>query len=459
VEHARIDSRRATGNTSLPRGRLAAYSIAELPVSMISTSIALFLPAFYTQDLGLGMAAVGAVLMIARFWDVFTDPVIGYLSDRTRSRFGRRKPWVVGAMPLAMLAIYHLYFPPENPSNAYLLGWIVLFWLGWTLFNIPYFAWGAELSTAYTERTRITGWRTMAGLVGTVLALAVPAVSQQLFGWGGHTGEIMWLVGIIALVLMPLCTGAAAAAVPERSDFVPARMNVWAGLRIMWSNAPFRRLLFAFSFSSLAVGLTTPLFVLFVAHIILEPTAAPKVVLCYFAGNLIGVPLWIWLAGRTDKHITWLCSISLMGVAFPQFVWLGPGDVALAALLLFVIGIGGGNTQVVPSSMKADVIDLDALESGEDRAGLFFAAWSTATKVVAALGVGISMPILAWFGFDPTIVNAPEHLRAFQLYFSLSPPVFYLLSAMLVIGYPITRNSHRLIRERLEAARRATDGR
>lgn len=447
-----------TRNAPLPRGRLAAYSVAELPVSMISTSVALFLPAFYTQDLGLGMAAVGTVLMLARFWDVFTDPLIGYLSDRTRSRFGRRKPWVVAALPLAMLAVYQLYFPPADPGNGYLLGWVVLFWLGWTLFNIPYFAWGAELSSAYAERTRITGWRTMAGLIGTVLALAIPALSQQLFGWGGRTSEIMWMIGIIALVLMPLGIGSAAVLVPERNDFVPARMNVWAGLKIMWSNAPFRRLLFAFSFSSLAVALTTPLFVLFVAHIILEPTAAPKVVLCYFAGNLLGVPLWMWLANRTDKHITWLCSISLMGLVFPQFVWLGPGDVALTALLLFVIGIGGGNTQVVPSSMKADVIDLDSVESGEDRAGLFFAAWSTATKVVAALGVGISMPILAWFGFDPKIVNDPEQLRAFQLYFSLSPPLFYLLSALLVIGYPITRQSHGAIRARLAAARTPSAG-
>jgi len=442
------------GRVVIPRRQLFSYSVAELPASMLSTSIALFLPAFYTQELGLGMAAVGGVLMLARFWDVVTDPVVGYLSDRTRSRIGRRKPWVIAGIPLMMIAVLELFFPPASPGNGFLLGWIMLFWLGWTLFNIPYFAWGAEHSSSYIERTRVTGWRTMAGLLGTVMALAVPALSQALFGWGGRTGDIMLMVGVAALVLIPVCMGTAVALVPERNDFVPATMNVWAGLRIMWSNAPFRRLLFAFSLSSLAVSLTTPLFVLFVSHIILEPTAAPRVVLGYFLGNLVGVPFWVWLARRTDKHVTWLCSISLMGLAFPQFIWLGPGDAWLAAALLFIIGIGGGNTSVVPSSMKADVIDLDSLESGEDRAGLFFAAWSTATKVVAALGVGISMPILAWFGFDPKIVNSPEDLRAFQLYFSLSPPVFYLLSAALIVGYPITGKTHAAIRERLLAARK-----
>ncbi len=418
-------------------------------MSMVATSVSLFLPAFYTQELGLGMAGVGAILMLARFWDVVTDPVIGFLSDRTRLRAGRRKPWMVAAVPLVMVAVYNLYFPPADVSSGFLLGWIMVFWLGWTLFNIPYFAWGAELSPSYAERTRITGWRTVAGLLGTLLAIAVPAASQLLFGWGGRNAEIMWLIGAGALLLMPLCVAVAAWRVPERFDFVPATLRVWAGVRIMWRNAPFRRLLFAFMFSSLAVSLTTPLFVLFVAHVILEPSAAPQVVLFYFVGNLLGVPLWVWLARRTDKHITWLCSISLMGVMFPQFIWLGPGDLVLVGALMFVLGIGGGNTQVVPSSMKADVIDLDSLESGQDRAGLFFAAWSTATKVVAALGVGISMPVLAVLGFDPTVVNSPEDLRAFQVYFSLSPLAFYLLSGFLIIGYPIDEAGHARIRRRL----------
>ena len=419
-------------------------------MSMVSTSVSLFLPAFYTQDLGLGMASVGAILMLSRFWDVLTDPIIGYLSDRTRLAMGRRRPWILAAVPLVMISVFCLYLPPEDAGPGFLLAWIMVFWLGWTMFNIPYFAWGAELTPRYVERTRITGWRTMAGLVGTLLAIAAPAASQAVFGWGGRNAEIMSMIGVIALVLMPVCIAVAATGVPERSDFVPARMKVWAGLAIMLGNAPFRRLLFAFVFSSLAVSLTTPLFVLFVAHIILEPTAAPQVVLFYFFGNLIGVPLWVWLAARTDKHVTWLCSISLMGITFPQFVWVGPGDVAAAQLILFIIGIGGGNTQVVPSSMKADVIDLDRLRSGEDRAGLFFAAWSTATKVVAALGVGISMPILAWFGFDPTVVNPPEQLESFQRYFSLSPLVFYVLSALLIVRYPITRQTHSSIRAELE---------
>lgn len=438
-------------NSPLSKGRLFAYSIAETPMTMASVVVVVFLPTFYTQDLGFSMAGVGMVLMLARFWDVVTDPVIGFLSDRTSTPIGRRKPWIIGSIPLVMVAVYQLFFPPEGFDLQHLLLWIMVLWLGWTFFNIPYFAWGAELSSRYSERTRITGWRTMAGLIGTLLAILLPAGSEEFFSWGGQIGESIFLVGVVALCLTPLCVITTSVLVPDNPKFVPAQRKILPGLKIMLSNAPFRRLIAAFMLTSGAASLVAPLFVMFVNHVIVDPTAGAKVVLCYYSGSLAGIPLWVWLAGKTDKHISWLVSIALMAVIYPQYMWLGEGDLLLAMGLNFVLGLGGGNVSVVATSMKADVIDLDSLESGEDRAGLFFAAWSTATKLVGALGVGISLPVLGWFGFDPSVTNGPGELLALRMWIALAPVALLVLAAALMLRYPIDRARHNEIRAQLDA--------
>ena len=195
----------------------------------------------------------------------------------------------------------------------------------------------------------------------------------------------MFLVGIMALILIPPCVLTAVFLVPEKLNIAPVKNDMLPRQAIMWSNKPFRRLVIAFICYSGSAALIAPLFVMLVIHIIEDPTAGAKVVLGYFAGNLVGIPLWIWVAEKTDKHIRWLLSILLMVIVYPQyFFWPGAGDLVLAMGLNFMLGLGGGNINVVPASMKADVIDLDTLESGQDRAGLFFAAWSTATKKVTA---------------------------------------------------------------------------
>ena len=417
-------------------------------MQMVSLPMGVFLPAFYAQELGLGLAAVGMILMAARLWDVVTDPVIGYLSDRTKTRIGRRKPWILASVPLVMLSVHQLFAPGESVSNAYLLVWTMLLWLGWTLFNIPYYAWGAELSSGYAERTRITGWRTMLGFCGGMAAVLFPAVSQMFLDYGGTSGETLDMIANVVVWMMPICTILLLAKVRERPNFVPPKIEILPGLKVMWANAAFRRLLFAYIACTTGSALGSPVIVIFFDHVIGDPTVTPMVLMGYFVASLAGVPLWVWLAGKTDKHLTWLIALSVLALTFPGFLFLGEGDVLLGAGLMFLVGIAS-NFAVVPVSMKADVIDLDRLQSGENRAGVFFAAWSTATKLAMALGVGISMPMLEMLGFDPRIANPPEQLFALRAWFSFAPPAFYIVAAAVLLGYPITRSKHREIQAQI----------
>ena len=155
-----------------------------MPVMMSIFPAIVFIPRFYASDVGVPLAMVGMFILIARIVDVFTDPLMGYISDRTRTRIGRRRPWVILATPIMMLSIYRLYMPPEGVDGWYMFGWMVLLGIGTTMMLIPYYAWGAELSTDYNERSRVTGWRAGLGAFGQLTAQAVPAAALFFFAVG-----------------------------------------------------------------------------------------------------------------------------------------------------------------------------------------------------------------------------------------------------------------------------------
>ena len=154
----------------LSPGVKLAYSALLIPTSMLHAPALSIIPALYAKYSAVSFTAIGLILILTRSLDAITDPLVGYCSDRIETGMGLRKPWIIASVPLVMIAVYNLFLPPEDVDQLFLLIWIMVLWFGWTLFNIPYFAWGAELTPDYVERTRVTGWRTMAGLLGTLLA-------------------------------------------------------------------------------------------------------------------------------------------------------------------------------------------------------------------------------------------------------------------------------------------------
>ncbi|MFZ9634297.1 MAG: MFS transporter, partial [Alphaproteobacteria bacterium] len=143
----------------LPARILLAYGAPALPAAMLGLPMLVYLPGFWAETMGLGLATTGAMLLLARLWDGVTDPVVGHLSDRTRGRLGRRKPWLAASLPLVLAGAWMLFRPPEGAGAAYLLAWSFVLYLGWTMMQVPHQAWGAELSEDYAARARVAAWR------------------------------------------------------------------------------------------------------------------------------------------------------------------------------------------------------------------------------------------------------------------------------------------------------------
>lgn len=415
------------------------FGLPEFAVYLAVIPMALYLPFFYSRDLGLDIADIGLLLMVARISDVITDPLIGWLSDRTKTRWGRRKPRMVGGAPIMMIAAYQLFAPSVTVTNTYLLVWSVVLWFGWTLINIPYFAWGAELSDDYHERTRITGWRQAFGFAGNISVLLVPVASSQLFDYGGVPKESLIVIGGMVLVLLPLLIGLTIWRLPERKIVAPVEVPVLKNLRAMLSNGSFLILFFGFTLMSLGTTAIGTLFMLFATFAMQLEREAQPILLAYFAVNMVGLPFWVWLSHKIGKRQAWSIGTLVMMIFTPAYLLLDPGELVPFVFITAVIGFAGGNFQALSMSMKADVIDIAARRGGASIAGAYMAIWSLGAKTTQALAVGITLPLLGWLGFDPRVENGPDEIDALRFVFALLPASFYLVAIATISRYPITK--------------------
>jgi len=431
------------GRERLPASVLLAYALPGLPLAALTLPLYIYLPAYYADELGLGLTAVGAILLFARLADVAFDPLAGVLSDRFRTRFGRRKPFLLLATPIVMLALHQLFVPPAGAGAGHLLGWTLLLYLGYTLATLPYWAWGAELSSDYDERSRIVGAREAAVVLGTVVAAALPTLIGE--SRGAALEAVAWLV----VATLPLAVGLALWGAPEPAVAPPQPLAFARAARLIWRNGPFRRLLIAYLLNSAANGLTATLFLLFVEHVLGIPARAPTLLLVYFLCGVASVPIWVWLSGRFGKHRSWAAGMALCSLFFLAVPFLGQGDFLPFLAVCVATGFCLGADLALPGSMQADVVDLDRARGGGERAGLFFALWAMATKLALALAVGIAFPLLDLFGFDPASGGGTWALAAL---YAAAPLVIKLCAILPIWRFPI--DAKRQARLRAAIARR-----
>jgi Na+/melibiose symporter-like transporter len=315
--------------------------------------------------------------------------------------------------------------------------------------SIPYAAWGAELSSDYHERSRITGAREMFTVVGLILAATVP----YAIALGGERGLAPGLraLAILTVGLLPVGAVLLLALVPEPRALEAAGTLGWRhGLAIVWRNGPFKRLLLASVLGGFAASINQSLAILFYTHVLRLPASAQGLILLYFLAGIAAVPFWVAASKRSTKHRTlaysgfWACGWFLLAPFLP------PERMLPVAVLNVMTGFSMAVTPVLGASMAADVVDLDTVESGEGRAALFFALWGMGTKLALALGVGVALPLLDLFGFDPKGTNGPGELRALTLLYCTVPVVLWIASLAVIWNFPITPERQQSLRDAIE---------
>nr|MCU0831919.1 MFS transporter [Rhizobiaceae bacterium] len=395
---------------------------------------------------------VGAALLAVRIFDAVNDPVIGWLADKWRPRFGRRRTVMALSIPIAALSGFMLFAPPADATALHLFGWATVLTIGFTGVMLPYSAWGAELSGDYSARARITGVREAFTLAGTLLAIALPFSlgMDDPAAWHG-----LAMLGAAVAAGLVLLGGIMIIRLPEPKEYSTTELGLRDGLAAMARNRPFLRLLAAFFLNGLANGIPATLFLYFVSSVIGDEALRGPMLLLYFLCGIAGVPAALWLAKRFGKHRAWCLAMIVACLVFASAPLMGTGDVTAFAILCVITGVCLGFDLTLPAAIQADVIDADTAQSGEQRSGTYFAAWSLATKAALAFGVGIAFPLLAAFGFDPSPAarNTPDALFALAVIYAWVPILLKLAAIGLMWNFPLGEREQKALRQRIEAVR------
>ncbi len=436
-----------SGDRPIPLAVLAAYGGLALPMAAGFIALQVILPTFYAQALGLSLSAVGGILLLARLWDLLTDPLVGYFSDRTPAHWGRRRVWVAASAPLLAASVWLLFNPGENASNTYLLLGAMAIYTAGTMAIVPFNAWGAELSSNYHQRSRAAGSRVVFGLMGTLLALILIDNSSN-----SALQSSLLAISILVLASLMVTVPAALRWVPDRSTVTPEGNNFIAALQLLTRPSPFRRLLLAFLLNGFANAIPATLFLLFTTHVLQEPALAGPILFLYFLCSAIAVPFWVKVAGRCGKHQTWCAAVLIACLFFTGAPFLGAGDIAWYIAIVVGTGLMIGADLVLPSAINGDLIEWDAHENGQRRPGLFFALWGTASKLAFALAVGLIFPLLELLGFDTAGDNSAAQLQGLAILYAVPSIVCKLAAVAMMRDFPIDEAEHQRIRNALAAS-------
>ena len=454
----------APRRAALPFGAVLGYGAGNFAFSLLGLVVAVNLQFFYTDYVGLSAGLVSWSLLFARLFDAFVDPLMGWISDRTHTRWGRRRPWMLAAaLPLGV-AFWLLFAPPAWEDPARLFAYLVAVYTGtfvlWTLGAIPYYSLGAELTDDYHERTQVIAVREAWGLAGLLCATILPAYLIHLSG--GREGYAQMgaiLGGATALFLF-----AAGVVSRERPEFQgrPA-LNPYAGVVETLRNPHFRPLLAAFTLSAIAGAVPATLVIYVAVYIIGTPAwwsaSVPEwlptwsyYLLLYFASAVLALPLWSRVAAVRGKKGTWSLAIALATVTSAACFWLEDGSVGLFSVILVFGGASFGNYLALPPSMVADLIDHDEATTGMRREGAYFALWSFATKAGNAITGFAALQVLERVGYLPGQPQS-ETVKLWMLWmYSWFPALFYGLSAIALARFRFGRRDLLLAQERVGRA-------
>ena len=446
----------------VPLGTTIAYGMPGLGAGYMYLLMSLYVMKFSTDVLLIAPAVMGVIFSISRIWDAVSDPIAGYLSDRTTFKFGRRRTWMLISFIPISFGFLAVFSPPESMQGQSLDLWMMIailsFYSAITLLNVPHMALGAELSEDYHERTRLFGVRHIGFTLGSILALV--SMSLLISEENNPDGDVRQLASSLAFYAigaMSLMIFFAVSKLKENPEFQNrVNKNPFKAFRDVWIN-PHAKILIIVLFIENLGGAVIGVLTLYVTQYIVEaPAWAPLIIFAYMLPSALSVPLWIPLSRRFGKIRLWVFSLAFTGISFGGIFIIPFLDSITDRLIVMFLGaaLGGmaaGCGGAIGPSVKGDVIDYDEYLTGERKEGSYFAALNFVFKSATGIMLLVTGFVLQFSGFIPNQPQTMEVKIALISLYGLVPLVFYSLGAYLLYKkFKFGEKEHTAIKQQIQ---------
>ncbi len=440
----------------VPRRVKLAFGAGDLGPAVATIILSFFQLFFLTTVAGLRPALAGSIVLIVKIWDALNDPLVGWLSDRTRSRFGRRRPWILfGALPFGVIFFLQWIVPPFDDTGKFLYYLVValLFSIAFTVVNIPYTALTPELTPDYDERTSLTAYRFAFSIGGSVVAgvlhqiivshfCADPNVCQVAeMRLGYMVAAAIWSVGVIPFFIWCF----AGTHEQYQTSGTYSGPSLLTQVTQAFQNRPYLFVIGIYLCSWLAVQVTASVLAFYITFWMQRPDLIPVMLAVVQGSSWIWLFIWNTISAQIGKRAVYMIGMCFwIGVQMVLF-FVQPDQVALTVGLGFLAGIGIATAYLIPWSMMPDVIEHEELRTGERNEGVFYGFMVFLQKLGLALGLFLVSLALEWQGFDqhaPIGHQPASALLAIRVMLGPLPAIVLIIGIVLAAFYPITRATH-----------------
>lgn len=454
-----------------------AYGAGDLGPAITGNIAVFYLMVFFTNVAGIPAGLAGSILMIGKIWDGINDPIVGMLTDKTQSRrWGRRLPWLLyGAIPFGFFSFLQWIVPQfsaDKNINIWGLFWYyviigIISQAFFTVVNLPYTAMTPELTQDYDERTSLNSFRFTFSIGGSILSLILAKIIfSQIADRQQQYLVLAAVCTVIAVLSLYWCVYGVRdriLAFEAKRISLPqeAEIPFFEQLKIVFSNKPFLFVISIYLFSWLGVQITASIIPYFVVNCMrLQEGDVPNVMIAVQGTALVMLFVWSYLSKKIGKKLVYFLGMSSWIIAAAGLFFLQPNQVGLMYVMAVMAGVGVSTAYLIPWSMIPDVIELDELQTGQRREGIFYGFMVLLQKFGLAFGLFLVGNTLQAYGFKEAVIGQtslpiqPESaLLAIRIAVGPIPTVCLIAGLVLIYFYPITREMHAEIMLKLQAQR------